>query len=106
MSLAPGSSSNSITYEKPEQPPPRTPRRSIADGVPRFSSASFAFTIALDVTCTCIVVSRVLTLRSAAIRLLLAIVFDGALDGIFGEHRAVDLHRRKTELFDDVGVLD
>ena len=31
---------------------------------------------------------------------------DGLLDRILGEDRAVDLHRRKRQLFHDLGVLD
>src|ERR1051326_9092243 len=44
--------------------------------------------------------------RSRAGLGLLLVVTDGGLDGVFGEHAAVDLHRRQAQLIDDVGVLD
>src|SRR5882724_7856743 len=37
---------------------------------------------------------------------LLLEVFDGGLDRVFGEHRAVDLHGRQRELFGDLFVGD
>src|SRR5260221_12162312 len=45
-----GSSENSITYEKPEQPPPFSPRRTAASGVPRFASCFFAISTAFGVS--------------------------------------------------------
>src|SRR6188508_518346 len=44
-----------------------------------------------------------LTLMFLALRL---VVGDGALDRVFRQHRAVDLHRRQVELLDDLRVLD
>ena len=41
-----------------------------------------------------------------ALRLLGAVIADGRFDGVFGKHRAVNLHRRQTELIHDVRVLD
>ena len=41
-----------------------------------------------------------------ALVLLLLVVADRGLDGVLGEHRAVNLHRRQAQLGDDVGVLD
>ncbi|CEI78325.1 Putative uncharacterized protein [Pseudomonas aeruginosa] len=38
--------------------------------------------------------------------LLLLVVANGGLDGVFGENGAVDLHRRQGQLFGDGGVLD
>src|SRR6516165_3673292 len=37
---------------------------------------------------------------------LLAIVADGRLDGILGQDRAMDLHRRQREVLRDLGILD
>src|SRR4029453_15150239 len=37
---------------------------------------------------------------------LLLVVLQRGLDGVLGEHRAMDLHRRQLELADDVRVLD
>src|SRR5258708_2270969 len=37
-----------MTYEKPEQPPPLTPRRTAASGVPRAASFFFANSTALS----------------------------------------------------------
>src|SRR4051812_11139959 len=37
---------------------------------------------------------------------LLAVVVDRCLDGVFGEDRAMDLHRRKRKLRGDLGVPD
>src|SRR5262245_39405548 len=45
-----GSSSNSIAYENPEQPPPRTPTRIAPCGVPRFKSFSRIISTALGET--------------------------------------------------------
>src|SRR5580704_13038473 len=44
--------------------------------------------------------------RSASLELLLSVVGDGALDRVLCEDRAVDLHRRQVQLFDDLRVLD
>src|SRR5437763_389111 len=38
--------------------------------------------------------------------LLLLVVLDGRLDGVLGQHGAVDLDRRQAQLLDDRGVLD
>lgn len=38
--------------------------------------------------------------------LLGTVVGDGRLDGVFGEHRAVNLDGRKIELFDDGRIFD
>ena len=54
-----------------------------------------------------LVAPRVLEIGLALARgLLAAEVLDGALDGVLGQHRAVDLHRRQRQLVDDIGVLD
>src|SRR6476660_2041599 len=37
---------------------------------------------------------------------LLFVVLEGGLDGVLGEHRAVNLHRGQLELADDVRILD
>src|ERR1700722_6222794 len=115
-----------MTYEKPEQPPPRMPRRSDASMVPRFffwramastawgdtdssalagSSFGCGSCVCSGLDCVMVPCSLAGSAR-AAIRLLLAVVGDGALDGVLGEHRAVDLHGRKVQLFDNLGVLD
>src|SRR5262245_18259014 len=43
---------------------------------------------------------------STAVGLLGSVIFDGCLDGVFGENRTVNLHGRKIQLIDDVHVLD
>src|SRR5262245_62333631 len=37
---------------------------------------------------------------------LLLVVLDRRLDGVLGQHGAVDLHRRQRQFLDDGGVLD
>src|SRR5262249_17116513 len=44
--------------------------------------------------------------RLAFSGLLLLVIGDGGLDGVLRQNRAVNLHRRQTQLSDDVGVLD
>src|SRR5450755_314118 len=106
-----------MTYEKPEHPPPRIPSRSAASIVPRFfiwrAMASTALgvtemlaSIRLTRSCSLAYLLPWLLGRHAPVGLLLAVVGDGALDGILRQHRAVDLHGRQVELLDDLGVLD
>src|SRR5450631_3416810 len=118
LSVALGSSAHSNTYVKPVHPPPRTPTRIRAFGVPRLvrcfaiscaaatvTSTSFlemgaagAFAVSLWVAVALIFSPRLL--------MLLPVVLDRRLDGIFCEDRAVDLDRREVELLDDLRVLD
>ena len=37
---------------------------------------------------------------------LFAIIFHRGIDGIFGQHRAVDFYRRQGQFFGQLGVLD
>src|SRR6266550_9334424 len=45
-------------------------------------------------------------LHALRLVLLLLVVGNRRLDGVLGEHRAVDLHRRQRQLGDDLRVLD
>jgi hypothetical protein len=38
--------------------------------------------------------------------LLLSVILDRRLDGVFGQYRAVDLHRGQAQLVDDIHVAD
>src|SRR5258708_6901222 len=91
-----------MTYEKPEQPPPRMPTRNDASVVPRFFSCRAIASTAWGVTET--LVSMLILLPPLC--LLLAKIRDGALDGVLREDRAMDLHGREVQLLDDLGVLD
>src|SRR5437588_3405 len=103
-----GPSWNSMTYEKPEQPPPRMPTRSAVSGRPRFAicmpmASTAAWVISMRslpdegvVTCgswEVVVVLMTVIYKSdgsdAALRgLLRAIVGDRALDRVLGEDGA------------------
>src|SRR5688500_10042748 len=95
------------------------PSRTAASGVPRCSSFTRANRAAPSVMvsvrfdgvaslvggCDCVCVwdeasgaSEVMVLSGGASRCaLLPVVLDSALDRVFGEHRAVDLHRRQAQ---------
>src|SRR5688500_18987492 len=100
-------------YEKPVQPPPRMPTRIAEPGVPRLAcwrlislAAASVMRIIGPVTPSADLAGRGLLrpdfLAGAGFRLalgpLLLVVGDGRLDGVLGQHRAVDLDRRQVEL--------
>src|SRR5829696_6100183 len=115
----------------PEQPLLRTPMRMPTVGLPRPSISALARSAAAGVTdMTCGrgrrgragaagLAASVVVLVGVLIPLLLrgvldvvllgrlgAIVGDRRLDRVFGQDRAVDLHRRQSEMLGDVGILD
>src|SRR5438445_8254121 len=101
--------SNSSTYDMPEHPPPRTPiLRNAVSG--RFCACLSSFTCFAAASDNTTAMTRFLPLfRCGAARhrcVLLFVVRERRLDGVFRQHRAVDLHGRQLQLVDDVGVLD
>src|SRR5918911_91381 len=88
----------------PEQPVVRTPRRRPSP-LPRFSrylrTRSAAAAVRL-IAIALVSLRRVFLTR----RRLRLIILDRRLDRVFGEHRAVDLHRRERKLLGDLRVLD
>src|ERR1700689_1973058 len=105
------SSAHSNTYVNPVQPPPRTPTRIRAFGVPRLArclaiSCAADSVIATSFLPTTGVAAAVFGSSCAATAfivlpgVLLLVVLDRRLDRIFGEDRAVNLDRREVELRD------
>src|SRR5262245_20489579 len=96
----------------PEQPPPRTPIR--RNALSSFCDVMSSLTrlIATGVSETAMhgrlpaPLLRNLSRRRLPLRPLLLEVSDGSLDGVLGQDRAVDLHRRQLQLVHDVRVLD
>src|SRR5450432_1385214 len=114
LSVGLGASAHSNTYVKPVQPPPRTPTRIRASGVPRFARCfeiscaadSVTTTSRLEVAGAGFAVSVWVAVADIGLLMLLLVVLDRRLDGVFSEDRAVDLDRREVELLDDRGVRD
>src|SRR4029434_3565988 len=112
LSCGPISLSNSRAYDIPEQPPPFTPmRRKTVSG--RFWACLSCFTCLLAFSDS----ATAMPSSSFAPRLfrcgrvglgsvLVLVVGQRRLDGVLGQHRAVDLDRRQLQLVDDIGVLD
>src|SRR6266478_8957437 len=117
--------SRRMAYDNPEQPPPCTPtRRPPCSGeTPSFSSSARIFRAARSVRWIFAMLG--LTTSVAMIKcpraallvrhffgsrdfhaVLLLPIANGRLDGVFGEHGTVNLHRRKRKLAHDVRVLD
>src|SRR2546425_8314533 len=103
---------------RPEQPPPLTPRRRAAEPRPwtswrrLISLRAFGVNVTIGVTAEVSSISR----RPPLLRLdgdrrglgggFLLVIRQCGLDGVFGQHGAMDLHRRQVQLLHDVGVLD
>src|SRR4051812_34820563 len=106
LSSARGSASDhSNRYEKPVQPPPRIPTRRPLGGTARCAAALLISATARSVTAMAMIVASP-PASGAPRRPLGLVIGDGALDGVLGQDRAVDLHRRQVQLLDDLGVLD
>src|SRR5919109_4985477 len=96
----------------PEQPPPLTPRRTPLWAFVCGRLASCALTCFAAPGVTWMLKSAIdplllgLLLGRGGQPLLLLPVGDGRLDGVLGQHRAVDLHRRERQLLRDLRVLD
>src|SRR5713226_2393432 len=112
LSCGPVSLSNSSEYERPEQPPPLTPI--LRYTLWRFWLSMSCFTCfnAVSVSATAMAwvsfpsLGRVPARRGFGLAPLLLVVLQRGLDGVLGQHRAVDLDRRQLQLVDDVRVLD
>src|SRR5262249_41772854 len=121
-----------MLYVSPEQPPPCTPSRrppvsaetcSLAMAL-RMRAKAFSVTSMPRaagapwlVGLVTVVLMQIAQQRLYALRLgfhrcgrgratLLLPVADGGADRVFRQYRAVNLHGRQRELFDDLGVLD
>src|ERR1017187_5631058 len=87
------------------------PTRKPLAGVGRLAEAVLMAWIAFSLTCIAMMIlpgglGRAVASLFLALFLLFAIVGDGALDGVLGQHRTVNLDRRQAQLFDNLGVLD
>src|SRR5688500_3662349 len=109
LSCGPFSVSNSSRYDMPEQPPPFTPiRRNAVSGRFCWALSSFTCFVAFSESATAMIPSsRLFRCRRDVIRrALFLVVRERRLDGVLGQHRAVDLHRWQLELVHDVRILD
>src|SRR3970040_411243 len=100
-----------MTYAFPQQPELRTPTRRPSP-LPRFSmnlrtrsAAVWVMVIAISVTLQGWNGSSGVGLRAIAIGFDL-IICDRRLNGVFRQHRTVDLNRWERELLSDLGILD
>src|SRR5690606_27966604 len=96
-SSAATSSTNSSTYASPEQPVVRTPRRTPSP-LPRPSRER-------RTCCAAASVMLIAMTPSSEQTLLVLVIAHGRLDGVLGEYRAVNFHRRQGKLFSDHGVF-
>src|SRR5690606_40710255 len=89
------SSTNSSTYAIPEQPVVRTPRR-MPSPLPRPSRERRTWLAAASVM---LIAIETPYLQQANLEqtFLLLVIAHGRLDGVLGEYRAVDLHRRQRQ---------
>src|SRR5262245_19063112 len=118
LSCGPSSLSTSSEYDSPEHPPPLTPMRrntlSLSCASMSVLTCFAAFSVIPSAIgpfppcprCLSLFRCRLAGGRFRGPAPLLLVVGEGRLDGVLGEHGAVDLHRRQLQLVYDVRVLD
>src|ERR1700682_3374545 len=100
----------------PEQPEVRTPTRRPTP-LPRLAMYAWTWLAAFSVSVTGAISAFAFMdsgdpllffadFTHGCLRVLLLVVIDRRLDGVLGEDRAVDLHRRERQLLGDLRVLD
>src|SRR5712664_979025 len=102
----------------PEQPEVRTPTRRPTP-LPRLAMYAWTWLAAFSVSVTGAISAFAfmesgdpllfldfIDFTRGCLRVLLLVVLDRGLDGVLGQDRAVDLHRRERQLLGDLRVLD